>query len=127
MFGLLCLHLFFSSLSCCSHSLILYQLSKPEAKNTSPVKLAPCHYPSISFYLSKSQSLSLCLLPMVVFSLLCLLNLWICLAERTEHANVTKQPTRDCTGIYAGMTHTSSECDKCIWVKRWSPRHIVPL
>lgn len=129
MFVLLCLHLFLSwSLSFCSHSSPPTFLAtgnkkkKKKRKTTSPVKPAPCLYPSISLRLLLSQSLS----PRLR-STGCLLDLWLCPAEWTEHANVTKQPTRDRTGIWAVMTHASSECDKCIWVKRWSPRRIVPL
>ncbi len=58
MFVLLCLHLFFSSLSCCSHSPLPTFLAR--GKKTSPMKPAPCVYPSTSLlvFVSVSQSMS---------------------------------------------------------------------
>lgn len=71
-------------------AILLYQLSKPEAKkNISPVKPAPCLYPSIPFCLSLSTS---------PFD--CLSSQFVALSGRVNGArHVTKQPTRDCTGI----------------------------
>lgn len=70
-------------------AILLYQLSKPEAKNISPMKPAPCLYPSIPFCLSSSTS---------PFD--CLSSQFVALSGRVNGArHVTKQPTRDCTGI----------------------------
>lgn len=95
MFSLLCLRLFFSRLSCCSHSSKLALLAR--SKNTSQKKPARCLYPFRIFLCLRHWGyVSIWLHP---FLLCRLLNLWLCLAEGTQHVNVTKQPTRDCTGI----------------------------
>lgn len=95
MFSLLCLRLFFSRLSCCSRSSKLALLAR--SKNTSQKKPARCLYPFRIFLCLRHWGyVSICLHP---FLLCRLLNLWLCLAEGTQHVNVTKQPTRDCTGI----------------------------
>lgn len=89
------LRLFFSRLSCCSHSSKLALLAR--SKNTSQKKPARCLYPFRIFLCLRHWGyVSIWLHP---FLLCRLLNLWLCLAEGTQHVNVTKQPTRDCTGI----------------------------
>ena len=100
----------------------LYQLSEPEAKTLPLCSQLPAFtppYPSVCLCLSHSVHV---FIPLAVFSICG--SVW---PSERSHADVTKQPTRERTGIQAVMTHASSECDKCIWVKRWSPRHIVPL